>query len=88
METLRLIVRDSEQKSTTYVLDKDMISIGRGAENEVILDHPSVSRHHARIERKAHRWYVVDLESTNGTSIRGNRVLARRARRLKMRPDT
>lgn len=71
METLRLVVRDSEQKVTTYVLDDELISVGRGIENEIILDHPSVSRRHARIERKGSQWYVADLESTNGTSIRG-----------------
>lgn len=37
---------------------------------------PSVSRRHARFELEGDEWAVIDLESTNGTFVRGERVVA------------
>jgi len=41
--------------------------IGRGGDNQLVLDEDSVSRRHAHLERRAGSWYVVDDNSTNGT---------------------
>ena len=46
-----------------------MIRIGRGTENEMVVDEAAVSRLHARLEEEAGTWRVVDLGSTNGTSV-------------------
>jgi pSer/pThr/pTyr-binding forkhead associated (FHA) protein len=45
--------------------------IGRGGENDVVVDDPAVSRLHARVEREAGVYHVVDLGSTNGTTVDG-----------------
>ena len=50
-------------------LDAPVIRIGRGAENEMVVDDSAVSRLHARVEEEAGTWRVVDLGSTNGTSV-------------------
>jgi pSer/pThr/pTyr-binding forkhead associated (FHA) protein len=50
-------------------LDAPVIRIGRGTENEVVVDESAVSRVHARIEGEAGTWRIVDLESTNGTTV-------------------
>jgi pSer/pThr/pTyr-binding forkhead associated (FHA) protein len=50
-------------------LDAPVIRIGRGAENEMVVDEAAVSRLHARLEEEAGTWRVVDLGSTNGTSV-------------------
>jgi predicted component of type VI protein secretion system len=50
-------------------LGEAITRIGRGAENDVVVDHPSVSRLHARVEREAGVYRIVDLGSTNGTSL-------------------
>ncbi len=50
-------------------LDTPVIRIGRGAENEIVVDEPAVSRVHARVEEEAGAWRIVDLGSTNGTSL-------------------
>jgi hypothetical protein len=44
------------------------VSIGRGRENTIQVDQPSVSRHHAVIEGRSNAFSVVD-HSTNGTTI-------------------
>jgi pilus assembly protein CpaF len=40
----------------------------------VIVDEPTVSRRHARLVFRDHKWIVQDLKSTNGTVVNGARV--------------
>lgn len=47
------------------------VVVGRLPECDVVVDHPSLSRTHARFEYEAGRWRVVDLQSKNGTYING-----------------
>ncbi len=58
-------------------LNRDVVTCGRAEDNDVVVDHTSVSRHHARLERGAAGCEVVDLGSTNGTFINGERILDR-----------
>ncbi len=50
-----------------FVLDHNPTRVGRGADNQIVLDGNSVSRRHARFEHRANQWLVVDEGSTNGT---------------------
>ena len=50
-------------------LDAPVIRIGRGAENELVVDDTAVSRAHARLEEESGVWRIVDLGSTNGTGV-------------------
>jgi DNA-binding winged helix-turn-helix (wHTH) protein len=50
--------------------------IGRDPDVQVFLDHPSVSRRHARISIAAGRVVVEDLNSRNGTWIDGRGITA------------
>jgi adenylate cyclase len=49
-------------------------SIGRTEGNDIILNHPSVSRRHAKIESRKEAWWIIDLKSTNGVKVNGNLV--------------
>jgi pSer/pThr/pTyr-binding forkhead associated (FHA) protein len=62
-------------------LDAPVIRIGRGAENEMVVDDSAISRVHARLEVEAGTWRIVDLGSTNGTAVETNieRALERAA---------
>jgi len=53
---------------------KSELSIGRTEGNDLVLNHPSVSRKHARIESRANGWWIVDLKSTNGVKVNGNLI--------------
>ena len=48
--------------------------LGRGGSAEIVLADPSVSRDHARIVCREGSYYIVDLGSTNGTWVQGQRV--------------
>jgi len=52
-----------------YVLNGRPVSLGRAADNDVILDDASVSRYHARIDWVESQPHVTDLGSANGTII-------------------
>src|SRR5512140_74041 len=59
----------------TRVADlKSDMAVGRTEGNDLVLNHPSVSRKHARFEIRNGNWWVVDLKSTNGVKINGSLV--------------
>ena len=56
-------------------LERFPATLGRGYDNDVILDDPRVSAHHARIEQDAEgKLSLVDLGTTNGTFLLGRRI--------------
>jgi two-component system cell cycle response regulator len=52
-----------------HVLDREVVTIGRDRENDIVLDSDSVSRRHARVEHRDGSIYLTDLDSTNGTYL-------------------
>ena len=58
----------------SVTLREGTITVGRGSENDVVLDDPKVSRRHARIRCVGGTCRVQDLDSSNGTFIDGERV--------------
>jgi pSer/pThr/pTyr-binding forkhead associated (FHA) protein len=52
-----------------------LVHLGRGDHNDLVLADESVSDSHATIQkRESEGWYVVDMESTNGTYVAGRRI--------------
>jgi hypothetical protein len=49
-------------------------TIGRGTENNIVISHKSVSRHHAIITTQDESCLIRDLESSNGTFVDGQRI--------------
>jgi hypothetical protein len=49
-------------------------SIGRGAENDIVLDDSFMSTDHARLSWNGRGWVLEDLNSTNGTRVNGKSV--------------
>jgi len=50
------------------------ISIGRAVDNDLVLESRDVSRHHAQILWDGEHYLLVDLDSTNGSFVSGQRV--------------
>lgn len=60
-----------------YALNADSVVLGRSAEADIPLDDPGVSRRHVEIMRDGTRAWAVDLGSTNGSYVNGQRVQGR-----------
>src|SRR3954467_9141054 len=67
----RLVVMTTPFSGQEYVLDRASVVIGRTQENDIVLNHKSISRHHAKLIRDGDRYVVVDLESANGVRVNG-----------------
>ena len=55
----------------THELRGDFAFIGRARSNHIIVDHPVVSEQHALLLRVHDSYWLMDLNSTNGTQING-----------------
>ena len=51
-----------------------VVNLGRADYNDIVLPDPSVSTSHAKLQRREGVWVLVDLDSTNGTFVDGERV--------------
>jgi pSer/pThr/pTyr-binding forkhead associated (FHA) protein len=70
MATLRLIPASGQPID----VDADVAVVGRDAACDVVVNDGTVSRRHARLERRGGAWAVVDEGSANGTFLNGHRV--------------
>ena len=52
-----------------YLVSKQVMTIGRGRDNDIVLPSDCVSRRHGRLEQRGDTLYVLDLASTNGTYV-------------------
>ena len=62
-------------------IEKRRVVIGRSKDADIQVEDPNVSRRHAEVRQEGAAYWVVDLDSTNGTEING-----RRLKRAKLRP--
>lgn len=63
-----------EVEGRTHQVTSPVTVLGRGAEADVVVDDAGVSRRHAEIHTEGGRVRVVDLGSTNGTFVDGERI--------------
>ncbi len=62
-----------------FALEGPVVTVGRRADQDIVLIDPSVSRSHARIELGPAGVVILDLGSTNGTVVNGQRLRGSRA---------
>ena len=65
----RLIVISTNFARQEFPLDKAAVVIGRTDDNDVVLNHRSISRHHAKIVREGEHFHIVDMQSANGVRV-------------------
>lgn len=56
------------------LISHERVTIGRALDNNVVLNHPLVSRYHAVIERMGTRFRILDLRSSNGVFVNEKRI--------------
>ncbi len=72
--SFRLTMRRGPHPNQVYELTRDTLTIGRDITNDIMINDPEVSRHHARLTRTAAGYMIEDLRSTNGTFINRQRI--------------
>jgi FHA domain-containing protein len=55
-------------------IDKRRVVIGRSKECDVQLTDPNASRRHAELRQEGSAYWLIDLDSTNGSSVNGRRT--------------
>ena len=65
----KLIVTEADGKSRELALDKERVTIGRHADNDIALNDKAVSGHHAVVITILSDSFLEDLDSTNGTLV-------------------
>jgi hypothetical protein len=65
----RLVIND-----TGFPLAASVVTIGRGSDAGIRIDDPGISRHHAEIRHSESGFSIIDLASTNGTLVAGERI--------------
>ncbi len=73
---LKVVVTEEGTRSSLE-FDGAVVRIGRAIDNDIRLSAPLASRHHCRIERDEQGVWVIDLGSSNGTQVNGEKVQRR-----------
>lgn len=71
----RLIVTDRPGVAPReVVVERDVAVVGRGSDAHIRIEDAGVSRRHAEVRREGDEVFLVDLGSTNGTTVNGRAV--------------
>ena len=57
-----------------HEVDKRRVVIGRSKECNIQLSDPNASRRHAELRQEGSAYWLVDLDSTNGSAVNGQRT--------------
>ena len=75
MASKLIVIQQDSSRKYEVELSKEETRIGRSPlHSDLVLDGDRVSRRHALVRRVGQSFYVVDLESANGTFVNGQRV--------------
>lgn len=61
-------------KGTVFPVVRSHTLLGRGSDTDIQIDAKGASRHHAEIHWDGKKAEIIDLESTNGTKVDGQKV--------------
>jgi len=67
-------ISNSGDERIAFILYEEETFVGRTLNNAFVIEHPSVSKRHARVVSEADEYAVYDLGSSNGTFVNGKRI--------------
>ncbi|MGH3459271.1 FHA domain-containing protein [Aeromicrobium sp.] len=69
-----LLVQRGPDAGARFLLDTDLVTVGRHPDSDIFLDDISVSRRHATFTRGDSGYVVSDLGSLNGSYVNRDRI--------------
>src|SRR5713226_3247376 len=70
----RLEIRKPAGPAVDVPLEESDYSLGRAADNKVVLEGSLISRHHGMLRREGETFVIADLGSHNGIFLNGKKV--------------
>lgn len=74
-QSYQLVMRSGPTPGKTIDLTQNEITIGRDIANDIVINDAEVSRKHARLISQAGSYVLEDVGSTNGTFVKGQRLM-------------
>jgi pSer/pThr/pTyr-binding forkhead associated (FHA) protein len=71
---MRLVLKFDGQDVQEFVLNKESITIGRTAKNDISIDNLAVSSLHATVNTTENGAVLEDMNSTNGTFVNDKKI--------------
>jgi len=71
---IKVQVRGPNGFVVEFAVDKSIVTLGRDPESDIYLPSSMASRDHARIFVKDGKVYIEDLNSSNGTFVRNEKI--------------
>src|ERR1044071_5291644 len=69
-----LLVQRGPDAGARFLLDTEVVTVGRHPDSDIFLDDISVSRRHATFTRTANGYVISDLGSLNGSYVNRDRI--------------
>lgn len=76
MPRVLITIPDGTPQPYRFDLSRRLVSLGRGADNDIVIDSGSVSLRHAEMVRHEDGYELRDLGSTNGLKLDGERRMS------------
>ncbi len=74
MPRVTITVPEKNAQPYRFQLDRQVVTLGRGSENDIAIESASVSVHHAEMRRIEGGYELRDIGSTNGIKLDGVRL--------------
>ncbi len=70
----KVLLKYKEAVVQEIILEKEVTTIGRKPDNDIIIDNQAVSGHHAQIKTEGEALFIEDLSSLNGTYLNSQKI--------------
>jgi hypothetical protein len=74
MAQYQLVMHSGPTPGKTFLLEGDVLTIGREASNPIAINDAEISRKHSQLVLQGGKYVLTDLGSTNGTFVNGQRL--------------
>jgi pSer/pThr/pTyr-binding forkhead associated (FHA) protein len=74
MPRVTITVPDTNPQPYRFQLDRRVVTLGRGSNNDIVIDCGSISLSHAEMRRIEGGYELRDMDSTNGIKLDGERM--------------